>query len=118
MRSIRETHEFRIDEEAFYLWAEEGRFEAQRGPAVNPDLTMTGDAQTFMAVASGRLALAEAADSGVIRLEGARDVLQRCAQMLGVGLPLSEVRRQCYRGFWTKCDDGADVTADRPGDNL
>ena len=48
---------------------EEGRVEAQQGPAVDPDLTMTGDAHTFIAVAAGRLPVLEAVESGIIRVE-------------------------------------------------
>ena len=48
---------------------EEGRVEAQQGPAVDPDLTMTGDAQTFIAVAAGQLPVLEAVESGIIRVE-------------------------------------------------
>ena len=69
MSSIRETYEFRIDGEAIKVRVEEGRVEAQQGPAVDPDLTMTGDAQTFIAVAAGQLPVLEAVESGIIRVE-------------------------------------------------
>jgi putative sterol carrier protein len=69
------TYEFRIDGEAFHLRVgagEEGeRIEAGQGP--DPDLVIVGDAETFLAVASGRLGPKEALESGVIRVEGECD---------------------------------------------
>lgn len=85
--SIRETYEFRIDGEVFHVRVvEEGRVESRQGQAVDPDLTMTGDAQTFIAVAAGRLPVLEAVDSGIIRVEGTQNILERCARMIGASL--------------------------------
>jgi putative sterol carrier protein len=43
--------------------------------AQDPDLVVTGEAETFLAVASGRLDLEEAMESGSLRVEGDREVL-------------------------------------------
>ncbi len=71
------TYEFRIDGEAFHLRVgagEEGeRVEARQGSAPDPDLAIVGDAETFLAVASGRLGPEEALESGALRVEGERD---------------------------------------------
>jgi DNA-binding HxlR family transcriptional regulator len=68
------TYEFRIDGEAFYLrvgdGGEEERVEARQGQAPDPDLVVIGDAETFLAVASGRLSLKEAVESRALRVEG------------------------------------------------
>src|SRR5215210_4131799 len=63
------TYEFRIDGEAFYLRVGDGGewVEARQGSAPVPDLLVTGDAETFLAVASGRLSPEEAVESGALR---------------------------------------------------
>jgi DNA-binding HxlR family transcriptional regulator len=76
------TYEFRIDGEAFHLRAgEEGqRVETRQGPAQDPDLVLTGEAETFLAVASGRLGLEEAMESESLRVEGDREALLASAK--------------------------------------
>src|SRR5215211_2296083 len=72
-----DTYEFRIDGQTFHLRVGDGEegegVEAKQGSAPDPDLVVVGDAETFLAVASGRLSLEEALDSGVLRVEGERD---------------------------------------------
>jgi DNA-binding HxlR family transcriptional regulator/putative sterol carrier protein len=79
----RETYEFRIDDEAFYVRAEGEEAEIRQGPAADPDLIVGGDTETFLSVAAGRLSPAEAVDTGAIRAEGDREALARCLAMLG-----------------------------------
>ena len=71
------TYEFRIDGEAFHVRVGDGeegeRVEARQGSAPDPDLVVTGDAETFLAVASGRLSPEEAVRSGALRAEGERE---------------------------------------------
>ena len=68
------TYEFRIDGEAFYLRVGDGegdeRVEARQGQAPDPDLVVIGDAETFLAVASGQLSPEEAVESRALRVEG------------------------------------------------
>jgi len=71
------TYGFRIDGEVFHMRVgagEEGeRVEARQGSAPDPDVVVTGDAETFLAVASGRLGPEEALESGALQVEGERD---------------------------------------------
>jgi DNA-binding HxlR family transcriptional regulator/putative sterol carrier protein len=85
-------YEFRIDGEAFYLRVgdgeEEERVEARQGQVPDPDLVVIGDAETFLAVASGRLSLAEAVNSRALRVEGDREedqvaLLAWCQHLIG-----------------------------------
>ncbi|MGH3148358.1 MAG: winged helix-turn-helix transcriptional regulator [Rubrobacter sp.] len=65
------TYEFRIDGETYYLLVGNGgEVEARQGVAPDPDLVVAGDAETFLAVASGRLGPEEAVESGALRVEG------------------------------------------------
>ena len=86
------TYGFRIDGEAFHVRvrdSEEGeRVEVRQGPAPDPDLVVTGDAETFLAVASGRLSPEEAVQSGALRVEGDREedreaLLAWCQSLVG-----------------------------------
>ncbi len=85
------TYEFRIDGEAFHLRVGEGEEEGaklRQGPAQDPDLVVAGDAETFLAVASGRLGPEEAVGSGALRVEGDAEespgtLLTCCLAVLG-----------------------------------
>jgi DNA-binding HxlR family transcriptional regulator len=84
------TYEVRIDGEAFHLRVGDGEeaAEARQGPASDPDLVVSGDARTLLAVASGRLSPEEAVRSGVLRTEGDREedreaLLAWCKHLVG-----------------------------------
>jgi hypothetical protein len=62
--------------------------EARQGPAPDPDLVVEGDAESFLAVASGRLSLEEAVQAGALRAEGERKedreaLLAWCQSLVG-----------------------------------
>src|SRR5215213_6660321 len=86
------TYEFRIDGEAFHVRVRDGEegdgVEARQGSAPNPDLVVIGDAESFLAVASGRLGPEEAVQSGALRAEGGREedreaLLAWCQSLVG-----------------------------------
>jgi len=86
------TYQFRIDGEAFHVRVRDGeegeRVEASQGPAPDPDLIVVGDAESFLAVASGRLSPEEAVRSGALRAEGEREedreaLLAWCRSLVG-----------------------------------
>lgn len=83
---LQETYEFRIDEEAFHLRVKDGEVEALQGPAVGPGLIVRGGTQDFLALVAGQLEPAEALESGEIRIEGERETLARCLDILGCPL--------------------------------
>jgi len=81
----RETYEFRIDGEAFHLRVEGDAVEARQGSADAPDVVVSGDSGTLLALTAGRMAPEEALGSGKIRIEGERDgdAVARCLGVLG-----------------------------------
>ena len=79
----KETYEFRVDGELFHVQVEGDEAEVRQGPAADPDLIISGDTETLLSVAAGRLTLAEAIEAGTIATEGDRDSLARCLAMLG-----------------------------------
>ena len=80
---LREAYEFRVDGELFHVRVEEGEAEARQGRATDPDLIVSGDTETLLSVAAGRLAPAEAVETGALQIEGDREALARCLAMLG-----------------------------------
>jgi DNA-binding HxlR family transcriptional regulator/putative sterol carrier protein len=83
MHGRKETYEFRVDGELFHVQVEGDEAEVRQGSAVDPDLIISGDTETLLSVAAGRLTLAEAIEAGAIATEGDRDSLARCLAMLG-----------------------------------
>ncbi len=81
---VRETYEFRVTGEVFHVRVRDGKAEAWQGPASEPDLTVSGDTQAFLALASGQLEPAAAIESGFIRVEGDHNALARCLKMFGL----------------------------------
>jgi putative sterol carrier protein len=83
VHGCRETYEFRVDGELFHVRVEGDEAEVRQGPAPDPDLIISGDTETLLGVAAGRLTLAKAVEAGAIATEGARGPLARCLAMLG-----------------------------------
>jgi DNA-binding HxlR family transcriptional regulator len=79
----KEIYEFRVDGELFHVQVERDEAEVRQGPAADPDLIISGDTETLLSIAAGRLTLAEAIEAGAIATEGDRDSLARCVAMLG-----------------------------------
>ena len=82
---LRETYEFRIDEEAFHLRVDDGAVEARQGSAETPDVIITGSAEIFLALTAGRLSPETALESGKIQMEDDKngEARTRCLKMLG-----------------------------------
>ena len=71
------TYELCIDGEMFYLRVGDGgEMGLRQGSVPDPDLVVTGDADTFLAVASWRRSLEEAVESGALRVEGEHEASQ------------------------------------------
>jgi DNA-binding HxlR family transcriptional regulator len=70
------TYELRIDGEPFHVRVGDGQVECVevwQGSSPSPDLVVVGEADTFVAVASGRLSPEDAVGSGALRAEGQED---------------------------------------------
>lgn len=79
----KETYEFRVDGASFHVRVEGGEAEVWQGAASDPDLIVSGETETLLGVAAGRLTLTEAVDAGVVAVEGDWEALARCLAMLG-----------------------------------
>src|SRR5262249_27656175 len=74
---VRESYEFRVDDDIFHARVHDGSVESVHGPAWEPTLTVTCDGSTFRALASGELSLEGAARSHRIEVDGDRRALRR-----------------------------------------
>lgn len=81
---IDESYEFEIDGEVLHATVRDGSVSTGLGPADDPAVTLAADARTFLAVASGKLALEEAVESGRYRVEGDVEALRRCSTIFAL----------------------------------
>jgi DNA-binding HxlR family transcriptional regulator/putative sterol carrier protein len=71
------TYELRLGEDSFYAVVAEGRFEAARGSADQPDAIVETDAGTLAALVYEGRTLAEALRSGEMKIEGDEVAVER-----------------------------------------
>jgi DNA-binding HxlR family transcriptional regulator/putative sterol carrier protein len=88
---VRETYEFHIDEETFHVRVEGGEIETLQGPAVEPDLVLSGSTRAFLDLAARQIEPAEAFESGAFRIEGEQEALARCLEMFGLPVRAEEI---------------------------
>lgn len=80
---LAETYEFHVAEEHFHVNATDGVVAARSGPApVAADLVVECDLPTFLALASGELAPAQAARRGRARVQGDAALFARAFELL------------------------------------
>ena len=80
-KGLKETYEFRIGDEVFYARINDGTIETGEGHAGDPDLVIVADPQTWLDLASAKLALVQAVASDTIRIEGDLAAVERLAQV-------------------------------------
>jgi DNA-binding HxlR family transcriptional regulator/putative sterol carrier protein len=81
-RGLTETYEFRVDGEIFWARIRDGELDVGQGQAHEPDVTITTDLSTFLAVGVGQCEPAEAAADGRIKVDGDLAAAARAAEIL------------------------------------
>jgi DNA-binding HxlR family transcriptional regulator/putative sterol carrier protein len=81
-REVRESYEFRIDDEVMHVVVDDGRLEAYEGAAPDPALVVTSDLSTFLEIARRSLDPEQALASGRISVEGSPQAARRCVAIL------------------------------------
>jgi DNA-binding HxlR family transcriptional regulator len=74
---LAETYELVIDGERFTVAARDGSVDTRPGGASSASISLRSDADTFVALMTGRLSAADALATGRAALEGKRSVLER-----------------------------------------
>ena len=76
-RGLEASYELRFGEDRFRAVVGDGRFEISRGVADDPDVTVEADSDTLAALIYAGRPLAEAVESGDLRIEGDRAAFER-----------------------------------------
>ena len=79
---VKETYEFRIDEDTFHVRVNDGDVSIREGPVVDPDLVVESDFTTFIAIGKGEISGTDAVTRGKVRVEGDPAAAQRCEAIL------------------------------------
>src|SRR6266513_1494832 len=78
-----DVYEFHVDDQVFHVVADDGRIDAQAGPAPRkPDLTVTTDLDTFVGVGSGQLSFDDPRVLDRMHVEGEPDAADRCVRLM------------------------------------
>src|SRR6266540_1580357 len=83
-RGLTETYVLHVDDDVFSARIENGALDATVGADEDADVVVETDMKTFFRLASGELALSEAAKSGRARVEGDQAPLERCFRVLSL----------------------------------
>ena len=78
---VHETYEVRIDDDVFHVRVDDGRREVERGPAREPDLVMSCDTETWIAMGSLSVTPADAVATGRLKIEGSPTALANFARI-------------------------------------
>lgn len=86
-RGVRETYEFRLDDDPFHVRVDDGSVEVSDGTARARDLLIEGDARAFLEAATDPARGSELVESGALRIEGDPGALARCREIFTPALP-------------------------------
>lgn len=78
---VRETYEFRIDDETYHARVADGGVTTRRGSAADPELVLITDADTLFELASGDLELESALEQDLLRVSGDPEALERMGRI-------------------------------------
>lgn len=79
---VNETYQLQVDgDESVHFTVEDGRGKASPGPANEPAVTVSADAETLVALANGAITIPEATARGA-RIEGSPDAIARMLTIL------------------------------------
>ena len=78
---LRATYELRFGEDRFHIAASRDPIEVARGGADHPDATIDSDPGTLFTVLSNGRSLADAQDTGDVRIDGDTDAVKRLVRL-------------------------------------
>jgi DNA-binding HxlR family transcriptional regulator/putative sterol carrier protein len=87
---VREIYEFRIDDDTFQLKVEDGTLQTYQGAVGQPDLVISTDVETLMAMGARQISPAEAAAQGKAVIQGSEEAGLRCVEIFGFPRPEPE----------------------------
>jgi DNA-binding HxlR family transcriptional regulator/putative sterol carrier protein len=81
---VKDTYEFRIDDEVVSMTATRGAIEVRQGASASPDLVLRTDAATFVALGRGDLSALGAIEDGKLTVHGDPAAAERCAAIFAM----------------------------------
>ena len=99
VKGVNAVYEFRVDDSVGHVVVHNGRIRVASGAAEAPDVVLTADVETFVAVGTGKLGAPEAVASGRMTVDGEADAIAtfdrdlRGPAGVGLGQPTSGRRR-------------------------
>ncbi len=85
--SVDDTYEFRVGEEVVSVKVRNGRLDVRQGTTDSPDVILTTDARTFVALGREELSPLEAIEAGKLSVEGDPAAAERCAAVFATTDP-------------------------------
>jgi DNA-binding HxlR family transcriptional regulator len=82
---VDETYQFDVAGEVFHVAVSDGRAVTRTGPAEDPTLVISTDAETFFDLGMRRLDPLEALVSNAVLMSGAPSAVPRCLRLIGLG---------------------------------
>jgi DNA-binding HxlR family transcriptional regulator len=82
---VDETYQFDVHGEVFHVNIVDGHATTHSGPAEDPTLTISTDAQTFFELGMRRLDPIEALVGGSVKVTGTASAVPRCLRLIGLG---------------------------------
>lgn len=76
-RDVTVEYEFRVDGDVFHARIDRGQLQTGHGPAYRPDVVIEADAETFIALTSGRMSVTDAMRHGTASVTGDRKAAQK-----------------------------------------
>lgn len=87
---VREIYEFRIDDDTFQLKVDNGTLQTVQGAVGRPDLVISTDVETLMAMGARQISPMEAVAQGKAVVQGSDEAAQRCVEIFGFPRPQPE----------------------------
>ena len=84
---LRASYEFRIEGDVFSVGIDSGRLTTEQGAASDPDIVVSTDLETFIALLAKRVQPGEALERGAVEIEGDAGDLSRFVEIFAWPLP-------------------------------
>jgi DNA-binding HxlR family transcriptional regulator len=78
---VHDTYEYRIDPTVFHVQVDDGFMKIFQGSASRPDLVITSDSDTWIAIGAGELPVPQAMADGKLRVQGEPEVIMRATRI-------------------------------------
>jgi DNA-binding HxlR family transcriptional regulator len=86
-RDVNDIYELRVGDEVITITAREGTVAVRQGPAESANVIIRTDPATFIRLGRGRVAAADALESGKLNVEGDAAAAARCAALFALDNP-------------------------------